>query len=147
MRVRNTIAILVLGTLLGGCAGESGEPHGDPSPSFDDVRQKAAETVETASDLVRDRKAEYEQQLERALGRLDERIAELRAKVEDAGDEAASEWKKTHDDLVQKRQNVRKRLDDLKSRGSDAWDDLREGLDASVEELRKSVEDAASRFE
>lgn len=162
MRTSNLVALLLSGSLVAGCETSAPElevpeeiPHEEvqeptpdevQEPAIDELKEQAAETTESAVEFAKAKKLEFEHKLDGLVEHLDERLAGLRQKIQEAGSEAESQWKETLANLQQLRDELQERITALKSQGYAAWEEMGKGVETSAEELRKTVEEAFSQF-
>jgi hypothetical protein len=129
MRAFNSISITILSslTLLGsGCGKDREDRYETPKPVEVEVRRDG--------DFVKVRERDTSE-LRTRLARLDDRIAQLRAK----GDEASS---KLADDLRVRRDELAVRLDRAGEETETRWDGFKRDVSDAFDKLEREIDDA-----
>ena len=80
------------------------------------------------------------------LDELDDRIAELEARAEQASVEARAEYRERVDALKSQSAEARDRLQQLRDASDAAWQDIKAGVDAATARLGEALSSARARF-
>lgn len=160
--LHSSIVLLALGASFG-CNGKTNE-NGDASstpiaPASDDSGQNATTSSKdeaTLQDVKDDAMSALdgaakltEQQQEKIAARLNERLAQLKTKVDDlraraknAADEAQPEIQAKIDQLQQGVADAQERLQARAEKATAAWKEFGKGVDAALDELENSTAEA-----
>src|SRR5262245_6713202 len=124
------------------------------SDSFAKLKQQIEEAERAISAAASEDEAAVKAKLDEARKSADERAAELRAKSDDGGAQAASHWQEVRGDWVRHRARVRQRIesqkaavdiavaaDDVESADADAMDAI-DFAGSAIEEAKSAVLEA-----
>jgi uncharacterized membrane protein YccC len=89
---------------------------------------------------------QVQEKMERDLGGLEEKIAELEKAAEEARSEIEPDARELLEELRAKRDVARQKLNELERSSGPAWEDLRKGMERAWRELEDAFDKAASRF-
>jgi hypothetical protein len=91
------------------------------------------------------KRGEYKEKIQSVLGEVDERIQDLRDRIEEGGKAGKKLSAKEMKELRQKREALRKRLDKVKTATADNWEDVKKDISDALDELQKAYEKARKR--
>ncbi|MBX9769429.1 MAG: hypothetical protein K2X47_19290 [Bdellovibrionales bacterium] len=111
------------------------------------IPAKAEKTIEAAEELVGTTKAELKENFQENLGRLDNEINDLKAKIKKNGKEADAELQRQLQEIETQRAHLKMRFDRLNASSQSAWKDVGNGLKKAWSELTGSLKNAKGRFE
>ena len=86
------------------------------------------------------------EETKKRLDALDERIADLETRAEQASEDARAEYRHRVDELKQQSEEARDRLQELREASDAAWKDVKAGLDAATARLGEALSSARARF-
>ncbi len=89
----------------------------------------------------------YEKKVKAELDRINARLAEFRAKADQAKAEAQISYHDTMEQLTAKRDALQHKWEELSRSSESAWQDVQKGLESAWNELTKSFESAAKHFD
>jgi hypothetical protein len=111
------------------------------------ARQQRREAVDATAEQLNFERDEIERNLEDGLRQLDQKMARLAERIDEAQGDAKARLQKEWNELEPQRKQARQRLDELKKSSTEAWKDLKAGAQSAFAELRESVNQASERFE
>ncbi len=79
---------------------------------------------------------------ENLLDQIDNRLTELDLRIEEAGDEAATEWREQKAVLEARRADVAAKLEELREDSGDTWDDIRDAFADAYSDLSDAISEA-----
>ncbi len=118
----------------------------DAAATVADVARETREALAAAKSYTFRQKDEYQRKLEAVLGKLGNRIEDLKKQAEQAGAEARQEYSKQLEELRRLRERAAERLANVKAASPDAWEEIKAGVGAAMEELQQAYERARSHF-
>jgi len=144
--------VLVLGVtalVLHGCAQKANE-----EPLEHTVRKVPAETPvatpeaqpEKPAGAALNAKEEFEHTLNQKLEELDEKVRELKSRVENLKESAKAEWVEKLADLDAKRKAAEAKLEEVRKSTGEAWEHLRVGAHKAWEELERAAQETVKDF-
>jgi len=114
-------------------------------PSVEKLGQDATAALESAKETLAAKQKEFSKASEARLAALDQRIAELRARIETAGAETRPELEKLGDELAARRAAAATKLVEWKVQSSEAWTAFTKEVDHSMNELDHALDAALSK--
>lgn len=93
-----------------------------------------------------DTKQAYQKEAEARLEKLDARMAEMRAKADQASAEVKAKYYEHLGTLAQRRETAKQQLDAFKASSGAAWENIRTGVDAAFSELQTAFDKAVAQF-
>lgn len=127
MRHRKITSLALLVMFLSGSAfmvGCDESPEADRDNTFEEERE---ELVDDLRDLRDD---------------IDEQIDELRARMEEAGEDAEEEWARTYEELREARSDIDTAIGDAQRATEDTWNDTK----AYIEDLHDRISARVDRW-
>jgi len=112
--------------------------------AVNEAREKTQQAAEVTARIIRDVREKYQQRVATELGRYDEHIRALRARLEQAAADARPGLEQRIADLTEKVQQARELLERLKNAGDEAWKGAEEGLDRALRELRQAAPEVSA---
>ena len=106
--------------------------------SAEKVVQEAQETIEATRQYTVQQKETFQRKAQEELAVMQQKIFELRAKVEKASDSTRTDLQQSLDDLEKKRNGVREKLDELKHTTDAKWHEVRERMNSALDEVKRS---------
>jgi TolA-binding protein len=154
MCARFVLVFGCLGLLVAGCGEKrttTTERTTTTTNNADDVaakaRQERREAVDATAEQLKLEKEQLERNLEEGLNQLDQKMATLSERINEAQGDAKARLQKEWEELKPQREQARLRLDELKKSSAEAWQDVKAGAQSAFAELRESVNQASERFE
>jgi dsDNA-specific endonuclease/ATPase MutS2 len=92
-------------------------------------------------------KETYEEKVATRLDKLNEQIAELAAKADEATGQAKAKYEQQVEKLREHRDAVQQKSEQVQAAGEVAWRDLQSGMNEALDELKGAIAAAQSRFE
>lgn len=115
--------------------------------SSEGAKRQAEGALETTMNYVKQKKTDYQKNLEGKLNELDSEINELKAKVSDAGKETKAKYDEMIEALQQKQKDAKNKLENLKSASAERWEDFKSGIETALEDLRKKYNEASKSLQ
>jgi ABC-type phosphate transport system auxiliary subunit len=112
----------------------------------DKIVKEARETLEATKEYTAQQKEAIERKAQEELTVLQQQIAALRGKVEDASVSTRTELQKSLNELEKKKDGVREQLDALKRTTDKKWRDVQGGMNSALHELKQSYQKLLSRI-
>ena len=91
-------------------------------------------------------KQDFQQKLETQLKEWDEKLSELKSKLQTTTSDLHSEYSKQLEVLMSKRATVQAKILELSQRTEEAWEDLKGGTEKAWDDMREALERIASRY-
>jgi archaellum component FlaC len=91
-------------------------------------------------------KQDFQQKLENQLKEWDEKLRELKDKIQTTTSDLHGEYHKQLETLMNKRATVHAKIQELSQRTEDAWVDLKGGTEKAWDDMREALERIASRY-
>jgi len=159
------VSAVVAGGMLG--CGDAPPPASIPNPeasssmeddtmtkkerAAEDVQQNVKDAVDAAGKYADQTKIEYQQAMQDRLAELDAKIESLKEKAEtasqDANDDARKKYEEAMAALKEKRDVMQDEFGQLKDASSDAWHEIASGVDSAWTELSDAFSNASEHFE
>ena len=130
-----------------GCNSQNQSIQERTETSAEDVKQKVEEAWETGFDYTQEQQQKYQKEIQTQLDDFDNRIEELRAEAENAGEEVEIALNERIEILEQKREEAEQSLETLTSSGDEAWKEVKGGLDKAIGDLQQTYERAVTEFD
>ncbi len=111
-----------------------------------DVRRDASKAVNSAVEFSQQAKADFQNNLDAGLKKLEVEIDALREKGRDLKDDAKTSWDQKMADLEIRRDATRSKLSELKTSTAEAWKDMQKGAQSAWDELELAFQDASREF-
>ncbi len=119
----------------------------DPLLTADRLQKEINDVLASVKSYSFEMKDEYQKKLEGVLENLDERIGDLQERATQYSGEARRQAGRQIEDLLRKREVVRKQLARVREASPGAWNEIKQGLGAAVSDIQKAIERARARFE
>ncbi len=117
----------------------------------EDVQQNVKDAVDAAGKYADQTKLEYQQAMQDRLAELDAKIESLKEKAatasQDANDDARKNYEEAMAALKEKRDVMQDEFGQLKDASSDAWQEIASGVDSAWTELSDAFSNASEHFE
>ena len=139
-----TIVVLCSGFIIGCESKKADETKKDVTA--EDVKKEAREAAKTTMAYSREKKDEYQKQLEEKLHKYNKDIEELKSKSKDLKKKAKADFERAIQELKEKKDTAGKKLEELKAAGDKAWEDAKKDTDRAMDELSEAIDKAVSRF-
>lgn len=138
------IAPLALAALV---ACEEGSSDAPGVTSGGDVAGEIADAAETAQDFAADQYAALKSEMESGIDGVNDQIAALRAKADDAAATTKTQIEAAIASLETQRDALMAQLEDAADTTGDAWGDVQSGLSDAWDSLKSAADDAVERFD
>lgn len=133
------------------CSSQEETPKPKTKVTAEDVKNKAAEAVDTAADYTMEQKAAYMQKIDARLEELDRDIGALGDKIQTGADEMTAEGRAKLEaslkTLRTEKDAAAQQYEKLKTSGGQAWNELKAGMDAAMQKLDTAFDKAKAEFE
>lgn len=137
----SVIAMTLITCACNGCARKPTEKAVEHT-----VRKVTPETAPGSATPPSDAKEAFERSLVTMLGRLDEDIRELKAKLGSLKDAAAAGLAEKLTEVDEKRKEAEARLDEVRRSAGDAWQHLEVEATRAWKELDQAIQSARKEF-
>jgi hypothetical protein len=107
--------------------------------SAKDVKNKAGETVDTATEYTKEQKEAFTKEMEENLATLKAKIKEMKAKTGKSKDATVAKLEKEQKDLEHD-------LAAMKKSSGRAWDKLKNGVSKAWDDVKSSMNEASGEF-
>ena len=94
----------------------------------------------------KDRKGEYQKQIETKLKEFKQKMEELNGKAVELKENAKKEFDKEMKVFQKKQESTNQKLKQLKSESTKAWEKAKAEMDSAIDELEKQYNKMVSRF-
>jgi len=91
-------------------------------------------------------KQAFLQKLETQIQEWDVKLADLKAKAQEATTEVRADYEKQLETLTEKRDIAQVKIQELRLRAGDVWEDLKSGTEKAWDEMQKALDRIAARF-
>jgi hypothetical protein len=108
--------------------------------SLERVQQFLTGALGSAKTYAYSQRDEYRRKLESGLREVDERIADLEERAEDAGAEARRRLEQEMPALREKQRELRTQLDRVRNATADTWSEIQAGARAVAEDIERTIE-------
>ena len=133
------------------CSSQEETPKPKTKVTAEDVKNKAAEAVDTAADYTMEQKEAYMQKIDIRLKELDRDIEALGNRIQAGTDEMTAEGRAKLEASLQtlkaQKEGAVEQYEKLKTSGGQAWDELKAGMDAAMKKLNAAYDKAKAEFE
>ena len=146
MRILTSAGVLMGCVILCGCDAQNPAPPARPTTDAD-VRRDVGKAADTTGTYLSEKQAEYTAELRQRLGGLDGKIAELKQRSEQLGQDARERWKPQLDRLEELRQETESKLEALQKASGPAWEDFKQGAESAWKKLHDAYEHASTSLE
>jgi archaellum component FlaC len=145
------ISIMVALAFFVSCGSQEETSEPETEVTAEDVKNEAAEAVETAADYTLEQKEAYMQKIDTQLEEIDREIGVLGNKIETGTDEMKAEGRAkleaSLNALRAQKEAAAQQYEKLKASSGAAWDDLKAGMDGAMEKLNAAFDQAKAEFE
>jgi hypothetical protein len=132
------------------CSSQEETPKPKTKVTAEDVKNKAAEAVDTAADYTMEQKEAYMQKIDIRLKELDRDIEALGNRIQAGTDEMTAEGRAKLEASLQtlkaQKEGAVEQYEKLKTSGGQAWDELKAGMDAAMKKLDTAFDKAKAEF-
>ena len=150
---RGNIRAVMLGSALtlatAGCARANETsppaPTNAPASGVEKLTHQAKDAATTTTAYLVRQKEQLHKSLADKMTSFNKQLSALKAKSEQAGDQAKSEWTNRLARLQQKKQVAAKKLNQLKKSSADKWREIKAGAETAFADLEKALKDAFAR--
>jgi len=125
---------------LVGCGEGKEQAQSQENVTAENVKEDAAETMETAQAYTQQQKEEYQRELDEQLNALDQKLDKLEAKAESMQEDAKVRYENMLVTLKQKQRDAVDALDELKRESGEAWSTMKEKMDAMMKNLKNAFD-------
>ena len=132
-----TSALLVGGLTLTAC----------DSTTRTDAADDTEVVVEDMDEDFEAQRVEYVNRLETQEERLEERMANLRTEMDQAGDEAKGEYEQAIDRLQRSKDNLDKQIDRAQAATKNEWNEFKGEVDKAMTDIDQEFEELDRKFE
>jgi len=111
-----------------------------------EVQRGVREALQAARAYNYRQREEFQRRAQANLRELDERIADLQDRAEDAGQESRQQYQRLLEELRRRRDVAREKVARLKDASADNWEDIRAGAGQALDDLQQAYDQARTRF-
>ena len=145
------ISVLILALSGIGVGSALASSHQDDETTATEVKEEAMETYNALKSFTLEQRDEAMTAAKEKLTKLDSRIDELQASLDQNWQEMSEASRKktrqTLNLLHKQRENVAEWLGGMRHSSSEAWEDVKKGFADSYDRLEEAFDDAKSHFE
>jgi hypothetical protein len=117
----------------------------------EDVKNEAAEAMETAGNYTMEQKEAYMRKIDARLEELDREIGALGKRIQTGTDELKAEGRAKLEASMQtlraQKEAALQQYEKLKTSSGAAWDELKTGMDAAMKKLDETFDKAKAEFQ
>ncbi|PYK97645.1 MAG: hypothetical protein DME19_15590 [Verrucomicrobia bacterium] len=149
--IRTAILSWALTLALGGCEKKHetrAGPTNTPAGGVEHLRQRAEDAVTSTVAHFVQQKEQLQKSLADKMTAFEQQLSDLKAKSEQAGAGARSQWANTLNQLERHKQAAAEKLEQLKqmkNSSAEKWQEFKAGAEAAVADLEKAFKDAFTR--
>ncbi|MGA6927548.1 MAG: hypothetical protein WBY88_17805 [Desulfosarcina sp.] len=125
-----------------GCSDEPERPASQTTVTSQEVKNEAAEAVDTTQAYTQQQMEEYQQQVEQQLNDFDRKLEDLEARTESMQADAKAQYEETIAALKQKLSEAADAFDELKQESSEAWSRTKVKIDEMIDDLQRRFDQA-----
>jgi hypothetical protein len=146
-----TLCIVFGLAFLWACSNQEETPKPKTEVTAEDVKNEAAEAMETAEKYTMAQKEAYMQKIQTRLEEIDRDIEVLGNKIQNGATEMTAEGQAklqaTLKTLQAQKEGVVRQYEELETSGGEAWEELKTGMDAAMKKLNAAFDKAKAEFE
>ena len=141
--MRKLLPVIAVLSLLSACGKDS---QASAKATAEDMKAKAAKGIADTKEAVNKAIADFQKSAEPALSKVDDQIAQLKAKASSASDSAKAEMDEALSKIEVERKKFADQMVELKTATPEKAKELLAKLESGLASLKKSAEDAVARF-
>jgi hypothetical protein len=145
------IGVLFVLTLPLSCGSQEETPKPKTKVTAEDVKNEAAEAMETAGNYTMEQKEAYMRKIDARLEELDREIGALGKRIQTGTDELKAEGRAKLEASMQtlraQKEAALQQYEKLKTSSGAAWDELKTGMDAAMKKLDETFDKAKAEFQ